>query len=94
MFIIVVTMTFEQLKYVLTNCLKSITLLQIKCGFKLKMNHMTVSIELSLHVAMYRFVNRKSCEYNFCTQLHCLFAAEEVDPQGVNDCEADFALDD
>lgn len=45
MFIIVVTLIFEQLKIVLTNCLQSITLLQIKCGFTLKMNSMAIPTE-------------------------------------------------
>lgn len=94
MSIIIVSLLFDQLKTALTNCLQSITLLQVNCGFTLKRNHKAISIVLSLHVAMYRFVKCKSCEYNlFCTQLHCLSAAEEVDPHGVNVCETDFDFD-
>ena len=57
MSIIIVSLIFEQLKTVLTNCLQSITLLQIKYVFTLKINPIAISIDLSLHVAMYKFVN-------------------------------------
>ena len=70
MVISVVSLLFKQIKTDLLNCLQSITLLQIKYYFVLKMNHMAFSFDSSLHVAMYRFVIRKSCEYNFV--LSCI----------------------
>ena len=83
MLLIVVSLIFDQLKTVLINCLQSITLLQIKCCFTLKMNSIAISIESSLHVAMYMFVNRKSCKYNFVLNCIVYLLQKMLTPKGL-----------
>ena len=49
----------------------------------LKMNHIAIFIDSSLHVAMYRFVNRKSCEYNFVLNYIVYMLQRRLTPKGL-----------